>query len=69
VNGGGSDGERIHKAFMLALSRPPDAEELEWVQRFLDDHRDGGEDAGAELHAWMLLCRALLNLDETITKS
>jgi len=73
LDGGGSDAERIHRAFMLSLSRPPDAEEMTWVQAFLEERRSGAvdpdADADAELQAWTLLCRVLLNLDETITKS
>ncbi|MDZ4860220.1 MAG: PSD1 and planctomycete cytochrome C domain-containing protein [Candidatus Hydrogenedentes bacterium] len=81
----GDDAARIRYAFLLCVSRPPDAEELSRIKRFLDEQRAGKVKAAdsAELAlvvdgvdnvddvdkaAWTVLCRALLNLDETITK-
>lgn len=80
----GNDTERIRYAFLLCLSRPPDAHETARIQQFLDEQRArikaGGDtglalasetpDAGdaIERAAWTLACRSLLNLDETITK-
>ncbi|MCC6143540.1 MAG: DUF1553 domain-containing protein, partial [Candidatus Hydrogenedentes bacterium] len=79
--------QRIAHAFLLAVGRPPDQHETEWVRayharqlaRFQLGEADpvkvleGADPAVTEkdsaLAAWTLVCRALLNLDETITKS
>ncbi|MCC6488519.1 MAG: DUF1553 domain-containing protein [Candidatus Hydrogenedentes bacterium] len=75
---------RIAYAFMLALSRPPDADEQTWITDFYEQQRarfdSGQSDATVifvtdtpaedttERAAWTLICRALLNTDEAITK-
>jgi len=75
---------RIAHAYMLCLSRPPDAQEIAWVGAFLQEQERRfaagelsaaellGEEAGAPdaalRAAWTTLCRVLLNLDETITR-
>ena len=83
VSEAASDEQRIADAFRLLLSRDPSAEELTTVGEFLNTCRDQVESkkvdaaaiAGAareprveERAAWTLVARALLNLDETITK-
>lgn len=73
---------RIHYAFRLCLARPPSAEEVATLAQFYDQQlqrlRAGSLDAklmtgdpqsDAERAAWTALARALLNLDEMITKS
>ncbi len=77
---GGSDAERIAYAFRRCTARMPDSEETETLARFLDKQRTriaageldpaailGGE-GSADLAAWALTTRVMLNLDETITR-
>jgi hypothetical protein len=74
---------RIERVFKLVLSRPPDAHELAWVSDFYDrqvTRLQSGEanpevilaaeeaDSRAELAAWTLVCRAILNSDEAIVR-
>ncbi len=70
--------------FMVLESRPPDEQELIWVTEFHDRQvarlrsgdananvifaADGDADPQIELAAWTLVCRAILNTDETITR-
>jgi len=55
----GSDPAKVvDRAFLLALSRPPTAEERETTLRFLKDHK------GTSAEAVTDLCHALLNLNE-----
>jgi hypothetical protein len=79
--------QRIAHAFLLAVGRPPDANETEWVRAFharqlarfqlgeadpatvLEGADPAVTEKDSALAAWTLVCRALLNLDETITKS
>jgi hypothetical protein len=78
----GDTGDRIRHAYRLVLGREPKAEESKLISEFLDHQReraskgeiriDGNKDApspeSAERTAWFAVARALLNLDETITK-
>jgi hypothetical protein len=75
---------RIEHAFMLVMARAPDERELAWVSEFYDRQvarlRSGEaspeviftaepqSDSPAELAAWMLVCRVILNTDEAITR-
>ena len=72
---------RIRLAYLLCLARPPDAVELDTVKTFWERQRTfyaqhpeeakvlaASETAESDMAAWILVCRALLNLDETITK-
>jgi len=67
--------------FRRLLTRPPDDGELEALLEFVQSQRSrlkngeldatlicGEEDASAELAAWIMLARAIMNFDETITK-
>ena len=79
------DAARIDYLFTLCVARTPDEQERGWVQDYLSTQRARLAQAGAtadiatggkidgqkvqELAAWTLVCRALLNLDETITKT
>jgi hypothetical protein len=74
--------DRVSYAFRRCLTRPPSAEEVAILVKFFDAQKkrfaDGGLDAKAiagegngsleERAAWTALARALLNLDEMITK-
>jgi hypothetical protein len=61
---GGSDAEKIKRAYLLALSREPTAKELENLLAFLEKLRK--EDPTVD--PMEQLCRVVLNLHETITR-
>ncbi len=72
--GGPSDSDRIRFAFQRCLGREPDRVEMDALRELLDRERRNG-DAGAEGEppteeplAWTSVARALLNLDEFITR-
>ena len=79
---GGTVEERVRYAFRRCATRPPDNEEVASLVKFMDIQRqrlDRGDlnaeaitgeksDRAAEWAAWITLARALLNLDESITK-
>jgi hypothetical protein len=59
-----ADDARLVNAFRRCLTRPPASDELELLQRFLNEQRQSGlKDAAL----WSAVCRAILNLDEAIT--
>jgi len=60
----GADGARLERAFRLALSRSPQPAERNRFLSFLKLQREEIN----EVKAWTLVCGALLNLDETITR-
>jgi hypothetical protein len=76
------DSANIHDLYLRALGRPPDAEEVQLMQKFLQAQRarlQKGELQPAiiaaakdgnlvEAAAWTLAARALFNLDEFVTK-
>jgi Protein of unknown function (DUF1553)/Protein of unknown function (DUF1549)/Planctomycete cytochrome C len=82
---GGKKEARIEEAFRRCVTRPPTAAESALLARFYDEQKGrfasheldatkvagpGGEHAGAgDRAAWTAVARALLNLDETITKN
>lgn len=61
---------RVKHLYKLTLSRWPDEHELAWVTEFLGRRFSGFTEAGAdpEQAVWTLVARAMLNLDETITR-
>ena len=61
-----SDLDRLAYAFRRAVTREPDAVELEELTRLINEFRGTSEN---ESEAWVSLARVLLNLDETISKS
>jgi hypothetical protein len=61
---GGSDADKITRAYLLALSREPNAKELGNLEAFLTKLRK--EDT--KVDAMEQLCRVVLNLHETITR-
>lgn len=74
----GSDDNKLTDLFRQCLTRPPTADELELLNRFLATQRkrlaarelDAAKLGGAtEEVAWSLVARALLNLDEAVTKN
>ena len=79
----GSDDARLADLFRQCLTRPPTAEELALLSRFLKTQRERiaakeldpttlggpGEGVATEHAAWSLVARALLNLDEAVTKN
>jgi hypothetical protein len=73
----GDDRERVRLAFRLCLGRDPTADELRKVERYLDESATGKIGDGArpdEIRSthmrsdWVGLARALLNLDEFLTR-
>jgi hypothetical protein len=64
-DGPSADDARIRYAWILAVGRPADGEEVARVQRFLRVRRDSGED---EAGAWTAVARAILNTDEFVTR-
>jgi cytochrome c553 len=71
---------RVNRAFRDVLTRPPTAEEVAMLTRFLSAQRErfekkeldaavvAGAGAGADRAAWTALARVLFNLDETIMR-
>lgn len=81
ADGGKTDAERVAYAFRRVVSRAPGDDEMKELLALLDKQRrrmDRGELNAAEiagdkkdapqLAAYTLVCRVLINLDETITK-
>ncbi len=78
----GSDDDRLQYAHQLCTSRPATEKELAILNKLLSSQRERlesgelnaselvGDDSGdaKDLAAWMIVCRAILNLDETITR-
>jgi len=58
--------ERATFIFRRALTRPPDADELAKLLAFADKQKVRG---AAEAEVWTSVSRAVLNLDECVTKS
>ena len=74
-NGGKTDAERLEYAFRRCLARKPAASEsqvllalCEKQKRKLSAPDAKAKAADVDLAAWTIVARALLNLDETITK-
>jgi hypothetical protein len=61
----GSDSSRINYAFRLCLGRPPSSHEHYVLGRLLVEQREDSSDPKV---AWTSVARALLNLDEFITR-
>jgi hypothetical protein len=61
-----SDKDRIDLAFRLSVSRAPTGDERDILLKLLDTTR--GDDRSGEELAWTLVARAILNLDETISR-
>jgi hypothetical protein len=78
----GNDDEKLTELFRRCLTRPPTDEEVVQLRRFLNAQRERlgakelddamlagpGEGDPSERAAWSLVSRALLNLDESVTK-
>ncbi len=68
-----SDSARVQLAFRICLSRAPSDAELAKLQQFLTQRgattgTDEKQLAESRLRAWTILARAMLNLDEFITR-
>jgi len=75
-----SETERITRIFRRLLTRPPSQQELAALADFhqaqlqrlrqgeIDPARLAGDNATAELAAWVMVARVLINLDEVITR-
>lgn len=61
---GGSDADKIARAYILALSRPPSEKETDNLTSFLEKLRK----EESEADAMEQLCRVILNLHETINR-
>lgn len=59
-----TDSARLSRLYLLAMSRPPAADESARLARFLRTRRD----AGSEDAAWVAVTRVVLNLDEFMTR-
>jgi mono/diheme cytochrome c family protein len=77
AEGGKTDAERLTSAFRRCVARGPNAEELAVLQGLLETEKRRFSDprakpeelaASADLAAWTVVGRVLLNLDETVTK-
>jgi len=78
----GSVEERVDALFRRCLTRPPDRDELSRLVRFFRSQKTRferkeldaatiagpGEGDAGERAAWTVLARAILNLDEAVTK-
>lgn len=62
------DRERIRHAFRLCLGREATTSELQKIERYLADWRAPGATSERDRSAWVGLARAMLNLDEFMTK-
>jgi hypothetical protein len=60
-----SDRERLRYGFLLCLGRAPLDRELDTLGALL---RSGGADQGTTGPDWLSVARALLNLDEFVTR-
>jgi len=71
LNQPGDDAARITMLFRRCITRPPTPDELARLQAFVDARRPKGAapDSAAQRTVWNAVARALLNLDETITRN
>jgi hypothetical protein len=78
-NGGTSDAARLAYAFRVVTSRRPASSELSALQKALNAERQYfrahsaeaqsvSSNAGSDVATWTMLSRALLNLDEAVTR-
>jgi len=76
-----SDSDRMIEIVRRLTTRPPGSEELEWLLEYqqaqLSRLKNGelkaseildAKEGSAELASWVMLARAVMNLDETVTK-
>jgi len=65
-----TDADRIRYGFLLATSREPDDTELRLLMQLLSPGNDGSETENPQEddEAWTEVARALLNLDEVLTR-
>jgi mono/diheme cytochrome c family protein len=61
-----TDRDRLERAFQLCLGRPASAGELKMLETVLAEERD--ETKGEPAAPWLTVARALLNLDEFVTR-
>ena len=69
TNDAQTDEDRIQQAFRLCLSRAPEDEEVDVLLDLIASEREALEGSEtAEQQAWVSVARAMLNLDEFITR-
>lgn len=55
------ESDRLHQAFLSAIGRPPEEDEIATAMKFLHDQRlEYGDSSEADFRAWSNLCQALL---------
>ena len=63
-----SDEARLRAAYLMVLSRPARPDETERVLKFVKTRRDSEAGGASEEKVWASVSRALLNLDEFMTR-
>ena len=76
-----ADRDRVSALFRRVVTRPPDPEETTWLMDYQRSQQArlgtgeldpesllGGGEGGAELASWIMVARAIMNLDEAINK-
>ena len=68
LTGASTDPDRLRLGYEFALSRDPRPPEQERFLRFVQSRRDSAAGGAADEKVWNAVSRALLNLDEFMTR-